>query len=57
MQEFSGGFSTARVAILLGVSETTAQRYADVLDRVSADGVVRSNGRRVFSVGNVAVWN
>jgi hypothetical protein len=55
MQEFSGGFSTARVAILLGVSETTAQRYADVLDRVSADGVVRADGRRVFSVGNVAV--
>jgi hypothetical protein len=56
MQEFSGGFSTARVAILLGVSETTVQRYADVLDQVSADGVARVGGRRVFSVGNVAVF-
>jgi hypothetical protein len=55
MQEFSGGFSTARVAILLGVSETTVQRYADVLDQVSEDGVTREGGRRVFSVVNVAV--
>jgi hypothetical protein len=56
MQEFSGGFSTARVAILLGVSETTVQRYADVLDQMSAHGVARVGGRRVFSVGNVAVF-